>query len=124
MATTTDDLRPWLGPAYTDLTTEQLERLCAEADRIHAYYPKHDDRDLRESALTAAVQYLLGDSTADELRRELDRTRRTVAVAMAASKQYASMAKTDAGRALSEKSAAEAVGIVRETLREYMGLQR
>lgn len=122
--TTADDLRPWLGPAWDELTPEQRDRLAEESDHIAARYPDPDDADERETALSAAVQYLLGETTADELRERLTSARRQVALALAASKQYAKMTKVDIGRGQSEETVAAAVGIERQTLREYMGLSR
>jgi len=43
MPTTPEDLRPWLGPAWDELTKEQRERLAAESDRIYARYPDTDE---------------------------------------------------------------------------------
>ena len=34
MPTSADDLRPWLGPAWDDLTPDQRNRLAAESDQI------------------------------------------------------------------------------------------
>jgi len=53
------ELEAWLGPALSDLTTEQVDRLLAEAQEIHARYP--GDEESQDAALSAAVQRLLGD---------------------------------------------------------------
>ena len=60
------ELEAWLGPALEDLTPEQVDRLHQEAMAIYDYYPDADDR---EAALSASVQYLLGDLTLEEAGR-------------------------------------------------------
>lgn len=55
------ELEAWLGPALGDLTPEEVDRLLAEAQEIHARYPGVDQEDERDAALSAAVQRLLDD---------------------------------------------------------------
>lgn len=116
-----DALMVWLGPAAGDLTASQLE-LVAEADRsIEARYPDPDDQDKREAALSAAVQYLLGDTSADEVRRELDAARAAERRARAAATQVAVMMVRAGGE---KKGSAITVGIDRMALLEALGERR
>jgi hypothetical protein len=117
--TTADDLRPWLGPAWGDLTPDQRDRLAVESDRIAARYPDPDDQDERDAALSIAVQYLLGETTVGDAGRALINARRELARAMAASKQIAAMAALDGS--LSEVKAAEQAAIDRMTLLKVLG---
>lgn len=118
MPTTAEDLRPFLGPAWDDLTPEQRERLAEESDRIDARHPDPDEADLREVALNAAVQYLLGETTVVDAGRALVGARVDLARAMAVSKQLAAMANADG---MSEVKAAESASIDRMTLLKVLG---
>ena len=118
----THELMAWLGPAAAELTPEQIERLSTEADRIDARYPHPDYEEERQAALSAAVQYLLGETTPGDAGRALIRARRVEAEALAASQQIAAMAVHD--KIMSETAAAEAVSIDRMTLRDYLGKPR
>ncbi len=114
-----EGLKAWLGPAYGELTSDQLDRVTRESRSIDERYPDPDDADQREAALSAAVQYLLGETTTDQAGSELRAARAVLRRAMAASKQIAAMAATD--RTLSEVQAAEQAGIDRMTLLKYLG---
>lgn len=116
------ELEAWLGPALDDLTSEQVDRLMAESDRIDARYPDADHEIERQTALGAAVGYLLGDTTADDAARGLANARREQDLALATSRQIAAMLVDD--KVLSERDAAPAVGIDRMTLRDYLGKPR
>lgn len=111
-------LRVWLSPALPELTAEQLDRLADEDERIDARYPDPDEADLREAALSAAVQYLLGETTVDDAGRRLGHARWEAAMAVAVSQQLAAMAVADG---TSEVKAAAAAGIDRMTLRKTLG---
>lgn len=112
------ELEAWLGPAMTDLTTEQVERLHREAEAIAARYPDPDDADAREAALIAATQYLLGELSVEEAARQLREARAVVTRASVVAQQIATMLHADG---LSEVDAARAAGITRRTLRIALG---
>ena len=111
----TDDLTAWLGPAATDLTADQRARFDTEAERITARYPDPDEQDQRDAALSATVQYLLGETAVADAGRELTAARLASARALAAAEQLAGMAATDGS--MSEVAAADAACIDRMTLR-------
>src|SRR5689334_18644643 len=95
MPTTADDLRPWLGPAWDQLSADQRDRLAEESDRIAARYPDSDDSDEREAALSAAVQYLLGETSIDDAGRAYTEARIAATRAQSVSRQIAAMASAD-----------------------------
>lgn len=113
-----EDLTPWLGPAADEMTADQIARFHAEAERIDARYPDPDEQDERDAALSAVVQYLLGETRPTDAGRALTAARMAEAHAMAASQQIAVMAVADG---MSEVKAAEACGIDRNTLRRALG---
>lgn len=112
-----DGLAVWLGPALDELTDEQAQQVAAASRDIDRRYPEPDDSDLREAALSAAVQYLLGDTGADEFARALAQARRAESLALAAAAQVAVMLAPAVG----EIDAAKSCGITRRTLRRAMG---
>ncbi len=114
----TDDLTAWLGPALDDLTPGQVDRVRAEAARIHDRYPDPDEQPERDAALSATVQYLLGETNLDDAGRALGAARRAQSLAMAAAQQVAAMA---AGDGVSEVEAARRAAIDRMTLRKVLG---
>jgi hypothetical protein len=118
MKITYTDLIAWLGPAADDLTPDQIDRLHREAQRIYSRYPDPDDQELRDAALSAAVQWLLGDITLERAREELVSARIAAARASAAAQQVAVMAHGDG---MPESRAAAAAGIDRMTLRRALG---
>lgn len=116
-------LADWLGPALDELSDEQLEQLTAESKRINARYPDddQDDLDLRDAALSAAVQMILGETTPDEVMHELTAARKAAWRASAAAQQVAVML---VAADVSEVEAARRVGIDRNTLRSALGKAR
>jgi len=120
MTTKPADLRPWLGPAWDELNTDQLDRLCAESDRITERHPDADDAHLRDAALSAAVQYVLGEVNVDDAGRDLAAAYRQLELARAASRQLAVMLYADTDN---EQGAARRTGINRMTLRGDLGKQ-
>ncbi|MFI2664898.1 hypothetical protein [Micromonospora carbonacea] len=114
----TDDLMAWAGPAWAELTDEQRDQLAAAADDITQRYPDPDDQDDRDAALSATVQYLLGEATADDTARALLAARRAARAAYVAAVQHAVM-MVRAGR--QKKAAALACGIDRMTLLKALG---
>jgi len=91
----TDDLMAWLGPAANDLTPEQIERVEAESRAIDERYSKPDEHEEREAALSAVVQYLLGETTAEAANRELVAARSQERRAYVAALQVAVMRHRD-----------------------------
>jgi len=112
------ELEAWLGPALSDLAPEQVDRLMQEAEDIAAYYPGVDDEELRDAALSAAVQLLLGDTTPEECARELRAARAAEARASAAAQQIAAMMVRDG---VPKARAARECGIDRMTLLTRLG---
>lgn len=113
-----DELKTWLGPALADLTPDQLDRLRAESDRIDAAHPHPDMAHLWAAAMSAATQYVLGQTTPADARQALLDARRAAAEALAASKQVAVMAVADG---MTEEDAAAVIGLNRMTVRGAMG---
>ncbi|MFI2667564.1 hypothetical protein [Micromonospora carbonacea] len=112
------DLTAWLGPAAADLTPQQIEQVSAEARSIAARYPDPDDQPDRDAALSATVQYLLGDTTPEDARRALIAARLREREAYVAAVQHAVMLVRDGGQ---KKAAALACGIDRMTLLKALG---
>jgi uncharacterized protein YcfJ len=113
------EMRAWLGPALDELTADQITRLHAESDAIDERYPEPDDEMLRQTALAAAVQYLLGETTPEGAGRALAAARRVEGEAFAASMQIARMACDD--RLLTEVDAAAVCRIDRMSVRRARG---
>lgn len=63
----TPDLIAWLGPVADTATPGQLDAIATAADRIADRYPEEDLRDDRETALSGAVQVIIGDDTLEGL---------------------------------------------------------
>lgn len=113
-----DDLMAWLGPAADDLTPEQIDRLT-EVDRaVRVRYPDPDEQAEREAALSATVQYLLGDITPEGADAELRTARRREREAYVAALQVAVMTHRDG---VSETASAARCGIDRMGLRRALG---
>lgn len=112
------ELAAWLGPAADQLTTEQADRVAAEARRIAERYPDPDEQDERDAALSATVQYLLGETTPDKTGRALIEARRRERAAYVAAEQVAVILVRDGAK---KASAARAVGIDRMSLLKALG---
>lgn len=112
------ELEAWLGPALSDLAPEQVDRLIEAAQEIEQHYGDPDDADLREAALSAAVQYLLGDITPEQAAAELAAARLVQARASAAAQQIAAMMVFDG---VPKARAARQCGIDRMTLLTRLG---
>lgn len=112
------ELEAYLGDALADMTTEQVDRLHAEADRIDARYPDPDEQEERDAAMSAAVQYLLGETSIDDAARALITAQRARDAAMAAVQQIAVMAHADG---MTQEVAAQRAGIARKTLLRALG---
>jgi hypothetical protein len=118
--TVTDDLMAWLGPAADELTPEQVERVRDEARAIAERYPDPDEQPERDAALSAVVQYLLGETTPEDAARELVDARLREQRAMAAATWVAVMLVRD-NPVRYKAVAAERVGINRMTLLRALG---
>lgn len=114
----TNDLMAWLGPAAGALSAEQIELVAAEARRINERFPDPDEQPERDAALSAVVQYLLGDTTDDEVMRELANARALAARAFAAAEAFAVMLVRDGEK---KATAARRVGIDRMSLLKALG---
>lgn len=119
MDRTAHPLAAWLGPALDDLTDDQLDRIAAESERIDARYPDPDEQPERDAALSAVVQYLLGETTVDDAGRSRLAAQRAERLSVVVSQQVAMMAIADHG--LSEVEAARRAYIDRNTLRRALG---
>lgn len=111
-------LMAWLGPAAEELTDEQIKRVADEAKRIDERYPEPDDQYKRDAALSAVVQYLLGETSAEEARRALDKARDQARAAYIAAEQIAVMLVADGA---AKAVAARSVGIDRMSLLKALG---
>lgn len=114
----TDDLMAWLGPAASELTPEQIEQVADAARDIEQRYPGPDRQDERQAALSATVQYVLGETTAADVSRELSTARQREREAYVAALQVAVMMVRDGAY---KKNSAEACGIDRMGLLKALG---
>ena len=112
------ELMAWLGPAADELTPEQIERVAGEARRIADYYPDPDEQPERDAALSAVVQYLLGETTPEDAGRALIEVRRREAEAYAAAQWIGVMLVRDGSQ---DAPAARRAGIGRMGLLEALG---
>jgi len=114
----TDDLMAWLGPAADDLTPEQIERVRSEAAAIRRRYPDPDEQPERDAALSAVVQYLLGEIMAEDAARALATARQREREAYVAAEQMAVMLVADG---VPKATAARRAGIDRMSLLKALG---
>lgn len=113
-----DDLMDWLGPAAGELTAEQADRVRSEAQRIAERYPDPDEQPEREAALSATVQYLLGDVTAEDANRALIEARSRERAAYVAALQVAVLLVGDGEQ---KATAARSAGVDRMRLLKALG---
>lgn len=113
-----DELRAWLGPAADELRPEQIDRVADAARDISNRYPAPDDQDKRDAALSATVQYLLGETDAQEVSQALVAARAAERTAYVAALQVAVMMVRDGGE---KKGSAQACGIDRMGLLKALG---
>jgi DNA-binding phage protein len=116
---TTDDLMAWLGPAGSELTPEQMELVADAARDINTRYPDPDEQPDREAALSATVQYLLGETSPEEAARELAQARQREHEAFVTALQVAVMAHRVGG--IRKATAARTSGIDRMGLLKALG---
>jgi len=115
---TDHDLMAWLGPAADELTPEQIERVSDAARDIDERYPDPDEQDERDAALSATVQYLLGETTPEDANRALIDARQREREAYVAALQIAVMAHRDG---VPKATAARRAGIDRMSLLKALG---
>lgn len=113
-----NELTAWLGPAADDLTAEQIERVTAESREIDLRYPDPDEHREREAALSAVVQYLLGDTKPEDANRALIDARLRERDAYVAAEQVAVMLVRDG---TAKATAARRAGIDRMSLLKALG---
>ncbi|NED65880.1 hypothetical protein G3I15_33640 [Streptomyces sp. SID10244] len=119
MSNTTDiDWDTWLGPAADQLTDEQRERFEDEAETIMTRYPDLDDQSEIDAALSAVVQYLLGETTIDQAGEARRATRDAERLALVTAQQIARLATQDG---MAEAEAARRAGIDRMVVRRLLG---
>jgi hypothetical protein len=118
MAIQRHEIEAWLGPAFEEMTEEQVDRVQREAERIEARYPGEGYEMEREAALTAVTQYLLGEASPAGVGDELATARLGEMQARARAQQVAVMAVQDG---MSEAEAARQVGLDRMTVRKALG---
>lgn len=112
------DLTTWLGPAADELTEEQTERVHAVARWADERWPGEDGQEDRDTALSAAVQYLLGETTPADAGHALVALRRAERAASIAAQALAILACEDG---MSEVQAAETLALDRMTVRKARG---
>lgn len=114
---TNADMSAWLGPAADQLTAEQIDRFERVWNDI-ADDDRRDNPERVEAVLSAAVQYLLGETSIDEAGAQRAATRTSSFIASAAAQQIAIMAVEDG---MSETEAARRASIDRMWLRKRLG---
>jgi hypothetical protein len=113
-----NDLTTWLGPAANDLTPEQIERVAEVARDLDRRYPDPDEQPERDAALSATVQYLLGETTPEEAGRALLAARLAEQAAYVSALQIAVLLVADG---TPKKKAAERAGVDRMSLLKALG---
>ena len=109
-----DAMDAWLGPV--GLTDEQRDRFTTIWDDVTGRYP--DDQDAATAALSAAVQYLVGETGPESAGREIARRTAALEDARAAARVVAVLAIADGE---SENALAARMGVTRVTVRKWLG---
>ena len=109
-----DAMDAWLGPV--GLTDEQRDRFTTIWDDVTGRYP--DDQDAATAALSAAVQYLVGETRPEDAGREIARLTASLEDARAAARVVAVLAIADGE---SENALAARMGVTRMTVRKWIG---
>lgn len=120
----TNEVADWLGHAASEITPEQLERLADMSRDIDQRYLDPDEQGERDAALSAALQHLLGETTAEDAARTLIDARTAADRAYAAALQHAVMLVRDreaAGERPNKLGAAKAAGVDRMSLLKALG---
>lgn len=112
------ELEAWLGPALSELREDQIERLAEEQKRIADRFPHPDEHAQREACMSAAVQYLLGETTIDDAGRARTEAYWIAECARYAAATIAAMAVDDG---MTETEAAKRARVDRMTIRHVRG---
>lgn len=112
------DLTAWLGPAADELDEEQTARVYEIASWADEQWPGEDDQPERDAALSAAVQYLLGETTPEQAGHDLVAARHAERVASIAAQTFARMVCEDGW---AETRAADVLAVDRMTVRRARG---
>lgn len=115
--TTRRELLDWLGD--TSLTDEQMDRLVDAALDIDERYPDDDEQLERDAALSASLQYLLGETAPADVNRTLIDARLAERRAYIAALQIAVMHHRVGG--VDKTNAAREAGIDRMRLLKALG---
>ena len=108
-----DAMDAWLGPV--GLTDEQRDRFTTIWDDVTGRYP--DDQDAATAALSAAVQYLVGETRPEDAGHEIARLTASLEDARAAARAVAVLAIADGE---SESALAARMGVTRMTVRKWL----
>lgn len=106
----------WLGPV--ELDDRQRVRFISVWEDVTAHWPAPEDQDLRNAALSAAVQYLLGETTPTDVGREIARLAAERQCAKAAARTIAGLAVEDGS---SERQLHKELSVTRRTMRLWLG---
>lgn len=112
------ELDAWLGDARSELTDEQYERMMEESDAIEARYPDSTEEEEATAALSATLQYILGETTVEEVGQALIRARLAEAEAFSAAQQVARLAVLDGAQKV---QTANVAGVDRKSLYRALG---
>ncbi|WP_109030101.1 hypothetical protein [Streptomyces rubrogriseus] len=114
------ELEAWLGDDH-DLSDEQIVELLQAAHEIEEQYPDEDDRDDRESALTAAYRLIVEapEDLIAELAQERARARAAERKALVALRQIG-VTRIGNGDA-TEAGFAHQAGVDRMAVRRWLG---
>lgn len=107
------EIDAYLGDAAGQLDNDQKTELVRINDDIEARY--NEDDPARAAAFAAAVAYMLGDTNTDATARAYRSAQKVRDEALAAAIQVAAMS------GLSERAAADEIGINRLTIRRHLG---
>jgi len=107
------EVEAYLGPALEELTEEQIDDLISEFQDIAHRYDEDDPS--REAAWAAAVEYMLGNTNADQASDDYQKADLERKKTLAAAIQVTHMA------GMTHSAAAQRIGISRNTLRSYLG---
>lgn len=121
--TTRRELLDWLGGTAT-LTDEQMDKLITASQDVDGRYPDPDEQGERDAALSASLQYLLGETTPEDAKRTLIDARAAEGRAYAAALQIAVMLvheRRAAGKEPNKLGAANAAGVDRMSLLKALG---
>ena len=116
--TTAEELRPWLGDAWDELTPDQRDRFARCVDDIDTRHPGNDLQEDRTEAMNTALQWLLGDVTTREAGDRLAHARAEESRARISARQIAIMAIEDGA---TEAATARELGVDRMAVRTWTG---